>query len=168
MLKDASNADLKKAFRKLSLTLHPDKNDAPDASEKFRQMVAVYEVLKDGEKRKRYDQVLREGLPNWRQPMFYFRRARKMGMGELAAFLSLFLTICHYLMCWGSYLEKCWVSALFFSGFFPCLTVLCCPWTMNGKIIHFFCLSIWGQLSFDKPGLTSSSMQLKNKKMFLL
>ena len=78
-------------------------------------MVAVYEVLKDGEKRNRYNQVLKEGLPDWRQPMFYFRRARKMGMGELVIFLSILFTLGHYLMSWGSYLEAVWVSAVFSS-----------------------------------------------------
>ena len=43
------------------------------------QLVAVYEVLKNPEKRKTYDSVLREGLPDWRQPVYYYRKARKLG-----------------------------------------------------------------------------------------
>lgn len=37
--KDASASEIKKAFRKLSLTVHPDKNSAPDAEIKFRQVL---------------------------------------------------------------------------------------------------------------------------------
>ncbi|CAG0912413.1 unnamed protein product [Notodromas monacha] len=105
---EATNSELKKAFRTLSLTLHPDKNSAPDASVKFRQMVAVHDVLKDAEKRKRYDQVLREGLPDWKQPVFYFRRMRKMGFGELFVLLGTLMTVGHYLMSWGAYWENVW------------------------------------------------------------
>ena len=36
--KDASEKDIKKAFRKLALQLHPDKNKGPDAEEKFREI----------------------------------------------------------------------------------------------------------------------------------
>lgn len=38
VLQDASQADIRRAYRKLSLQLHPDKNKAPDAEEKFRQV----------------------------------------------------------------------------------------------------------------------------------
>lgn len=48
---DASSADIRKAYRKLSLTLHPDKNKEENAETQFRQLVAIYEVLKDDERR---------------------------------------------------------------------------------------------------------------------
>nr|XP_035938622.1 dnaJ homolog subfamily C member 1 isoform X2 [Halichoerus grypus] len=50
---DASSADIRKAYRKLSLTLHPDKNKDENAETQFRQLVAIYEVLKDDERRQR-------------------------------------------------------------------------------------------------------------------
>ncbi|GAB5573335.1 dnaJ homolog subfamily C member 1 isoform X1 [Prionailurus iriomotensis] len=71
---DASSADIRKAYRKLSLTLHPDKNKDENAETQFRQLVAIYEVLKDDERRQRYDDILINGLPDWRQPVFYYRR----------------------------------------------------------------------------------------------
>lgn len=86
--------------------LHPDKNDAPDAAEKFRQLVGIYEILKDEAKRGRYDQILVEGLPNWRQPLYYYRRVRKMGMLELSIWLFVLFTIGQYAVAWGSYFEK--------------------------------------------------------------
>ncbi|XP_067649421.1 dnaJ homolog subfamily C member 1-like [Haliotis asinina] len=102
----ATTAEIRRSYRKLSLQYHPDKNKADDAEDQFRRMVAVYEVLKDEEKRQRYDQVLVEGLPDWRQPVFYYRRVRKMGMLELTGLLGFILTIGQYLVSWAVYFEK--------------------------------------------------------------
>uniref|UniRef100_A0A6I8N5H4 DnaJ homolog subfamily C member 1 n=1 Tax=Ornithorhynchus anatinus TaxID=9258 RepID=A0A6I8N5H4_ORNAN len=103
---DASSADIRKAYRKLSLTLHPDKNKDENAETQFRQLVAIYEVLKDEERRQRYDDVLINGLPDWRQPVFYYRRVRKMSNAELALLLFIILTVGHYAVVWSIYLEK--------------------------------------------------------------
>ncbi len=53
--KDADEKELKKAFRSLARKYHPDKNDAPDADEKFKEIQEAYAVLSDGEKRRNYD-----------------------------------------------------------------------------------------------------------------
>uniref|UniRef100_A0A3P8PCZ0 DnaJ homolog subfamily B member 11 n=1 Tax=Astatotilapia calliptera TaxID=8154 RepID=A0A3P8PCZ0_ASTCA len=54
--KSASIRDIKKAYRKLALQLHPDRNqDDPQALDKFADLGAAYEVLSDKEKRKQYD-----------------------------------------------------------------------------------------------------------------
>ncbi len=55
--KDASEGDIKKAYRKKAVKFHPDKNpDNEEAAEKFREATEAYEVLKDGQKRSQYDQ----------------------------------------------------------------------------------------------------------------
>lgn len=55
--KSASDADIKKAYRKLAVKYHPDKNpDDKLAEEKFKELNEAYEVLGDVEKRKKYDQ----------------------------------------------------------------------------------------------------------------
>ncbi|XP_077862283.1 LOW QUALITY PROTEIN: dnaJ homolog subfamily C member 1-like [Saccoglossus kowalevskii] len=59
----ASQSDIKRAYRKLSLQLHPDKNKEEDAEEKFRQLVAVSEVLKDETQRKREEILSRKRKP---------------------------------------------------------------------------------------------------------
>ena len=60
--KDANADALKKAYRKSALKYHPDKNKAPDAEEKFKEISEAYEVLNDPEKRQIYDTYGEEGL----------------------------------------------------------------------------------------------------------
>ena len=55
--KGASDKQIKKAFRKLALKYHPDKNPDVDTSKKFREIAEAYEVLRDEEKRRQYDQM---------------------------------------------------------------------------------------------------------------
>lgn len=62
--RDCTKEDLKKAYRKLALKWHPDKNpdNREQASEKFKEIAEAYAVLNDDEKRKIYDQYGEEGL----------------------------------------------------------------------------------------------------------
>jgi DnaJ-class molecular chaperone len=54
--RDASEAEIKKAYRKLAKQLHPDKNkDNPKASERFSKVTQAYDILTDKDKRARYD-----------------------------------------------------------------------------------------------------------------
>lgn len=54
--KSASKDEIKKAYRKLSKTYHPDINKEPDADVKFKEVKEAYEVLSDDQKRSQYDQ----------------------------------------------------------------------------------------------------------------
>ncbi|KAL0962747.1 hypothetical protein UPYG_G00344840 [Umbra pygmaea] len=54
--KDASERQIKKAFHKLAMKHHPDRNRSPDAEAKFREIAEAYETLSDEKKRQEYDQ----------------------------------------------------------------------------------------------------------------
>src|SRR4029079_16251040 len=60
--RDASEPEIKKAFRALARELHPDVSDAPDAQERFREVVEAYEVLSKSETRDLYDRYGHAGL----------------------------------------------------------------------------------------------------------
>lgn len=62
--RDANDRQIKKAFRKLAVKYHPDKNKAKDAEVKFREVAEAYEVLSDEKKRRQYDQFGSEGMNN--------------------------------------------------------------------------------------------------------
>ena len=55
--RDATQDDIKRAYRKLARKYHPDVSKEPDAEERFKEMAEAYEVLKDPEKRAAYDQL---------------------------------------------------------------------------------------------------------------
>lgn len=60
--RDASEGEVKKAFRRLARDLHPDVNEAPDAEERFREVAEAYEVLSKSETRGLYDRYGHAGL----------------------------------------------------------------------------------------------------------
>ncbi|HRR12131.1 MAG TPA: DnaJ domain-containing protein, partial [Tenuifilum sp.] len=63
--RNASKDEIKKAYRKMALKYHPDKNPGDkDAEEKFKEAAEAYEVLSDDNKRARYDQFGHAGMGN--------------------------------------------------------------------------------------------------------
>ena len=58
----ASQEEIKSAFRKLAFKYHPDRNKAPDAEERFKEISEAYAVLSDPEKRRQYDAFGFEGI----------------------------------------------------------------------------------------------------------
>ena len=61
--KDATDEDIKKAYRKLSLKYHPDRNKSPEANEKFKEINEANEYLSDRNKRQQYDMEQSFGFP---------------------------------------------------------------------------------------------------------
>lgn len=62
--RDASEEDIRKAFRKKALEFHPDRNKDADAGDKFKEVNEAYQVLTDPERRQRYDRFGHAGTTN--------------------------------------------------------------------------------------------------------
>ena len=61
--RDAGQEEIKKAYRKVALEFHPDRNDgSSESEERFKEVTEAYEVLRDPARRARYDRYGREGL----------------------------------------------------------------------------------------------------------
>ena len=85
--KGADKDEIKAAYRKLALQYHPDRNKAPEAGERFKEISEAYAVLSDEEKRSQYDQFGRAGIYERYNQEDIFRGAdfdsifRDMGFG---------------------------------------------------------------------------------------
>ncbi len=62
--RNANSEDIKKAFRQQALKYHPDRNDDPNASEKFKEAAEAYQILSDAEQRAAYDRFGHAGVKN--------------------------------------------------------------------------------------------------------
>ncbi|HEX5386081.1 MAG TPA: molecular chaperone DnaJ [Gemmatimonadales bacterium] len=83
--RSASEAEIKKAYRKLAMEYHPDRNRSPDAEARFKEMAEAYEVLRDPEKRALYDRYGPAGVGGAAGGGFGFHHV------DLAEALSIFM-----------------------------------------------------------------------------
>src|SRR5919199_3522779 len=60
--RQASEDEIRRAFRKLAFEYHPDRNPSSDAADKFKEISEAYEVLQDGDKRSAYDRFGHAGV----------------------------------------------------------------------------------------------------------
>ncbi|XP_034458979.1 dnaJ homolog subfamily B member 5 [Hippoglossus hippoglossus] len=61
---ESNDDEIRKAYRKMALKFHPDKNSEADAEDRFKEIAEAYEILTDPKKRSIYDQFGEEGLKN--------------------------------------------------------------------------------------------------------
>lgn len=87
--KDATDKDIQRAFRKLAHKYHPDSNKTKEAEEKFKKINEAYNVLKDPEKRKAYDQFGH----GWEQGQGYHSQDTSSWSGDEDILRSVFESI---------------------------------------------------------------------------
>lgn len=87
--KTATDSEIRKAYRKLALENHPDKNPGKNTEEKFKEISKAYDVLKDPEKRKQYDtfglEAVNQSGPDMGSPFDMFNDIFG-GMGGMGGF----------------------------------------------------------------------------------
>ncbi|MEQ9426915.1 MAG: DnaJ domain-containing protein [Cyclobacteriaceae bacterium] len=89
--KNASNTEIKSAFRTLAKKYHPDKNDQPDAAKRFSEIRIAYSILIDPESRKVYDDALYRTKPTDEYKNLYKKTHEKNGNNrEKAIWLILY------------------------------------------------------------------------------
>ncbi|SFM14995.1 molecular chaperone DnaJ [Methanolobus profundi] len=86
--KDATESEIKKAYRKLAMQYHPDKNKEEDAEAKFKEISEAYAVLSDTEKREQYDRFGHAGIDGRYSQEDIFRGADFGGFDDLGDILG--------------------------------------------------------------------------------
>jgi molecular chaperone DnaJ len=87
--KEASKDEIKDAYRKLAMQFHPDRNKAPEAEEKFKEISEAYAVLSDDQKRQTYNQLGHQGFDQRYKQEDIFKGAdfdsvfHDMGFGDI-------------------------------------------------------------------------------------
>jgi DnaJ-class molecular chaperone len=94
--KTASADEIKKAYRKLALQYHPDRNKTKEAEEKFKEVTKAYEVLSDQGKRQTYDQfgaaAFEQGGPSGQGPFGGFGGFGQQQQGRYGPFTYTYST----------------------------------------------------------------------------
>ena len=81
--KEATEDEIKKSYRKLAMKYHPDKNDSPEAEEKFKEISEAYAVLSDADKRSSYDRFGHTGFDSRYSQEDIFRGADFSDFGDI-------------------------------------------------------------------------------------
>jgi len=102
---NASVDTLNKAYRKISLTLHPDKNTNKKDRELYTQINLIINILRDKNARKRYDYFLKVGVPKWRGTGYYYSRY-KPSIKFAGIAIGVGICLMQILLSWTNYYTK--------------------------------------------------------------
>lgn len=122
----AGELEIKRAFRKLAVRYHPDKNPSPEARPVFHDINEAYDVLSDPEKRTRYDarrenpfaEIISEPVVQHRDPAYRRRRPRPPAEKEPPASFMLMQEYLPYMM-WVSRIGLLTTIVFFLDFFLP-------------------------------------------------
>jgi len=101
----ATEKDINRAYRRLSLALHPDKNPDAESKERFALLGAITTILRNPENRERYNFFLKNGVPKWRGTGYYYSRYRPGLVTVLIGLLGLG-SFLHYVIMWINYFQE--------------------------------------------------------------
>ncbi|WVR09110.1 hypothetical protein IAU60_006172 [Kwoniella sp. DSM 27419] len=94
----AGAAEINKAYRKKSMTLHPDKNPGvKNIQERFARLGVIAQILRSPEKRERYNFFHKNGVPRWRGTGYYYSRYRPT-LSHTIVFLIALTSGLHYVV----------------------------------------------------------------------
>ncbi|ORY02436.1 DnaJ-domain-containing protein [Basidiobolus meristosporus CBS 931.73] len=98
----ATTNQIAKGFRKMSRTVHPDKNPDPSSQERYSLLGNVASILRNDTARERYNFYYKNGVPSWRGTGYFYRRHRP-GFGSVVFALTIFLSLVQYGTSWLTY-----------------------------------------------------------------
>ena len=108
----ANDKEITKAYRKQSLSLHPDKNPSEEAAVLYKQLTSIAKILKDSEWRARYDNHLKRGFPKWKGSAYVYEQYQP-GILTVLFVILCFISVTQYITAWifyyqanKAYLEK--------------------------------------------------------------
>ncbi|KAJ3197534.1 hypothetical protein HK101_002837 [Irineochytrium annulatum] len=93
----ATQSQITRAYRKMSLNIHPDKNPDPESNALYALLTSIQAILKDAESRERYDRHRARGIPTWRGTG-YFLAKYKPGVAFIVTFIIGMISVAQYLI----------------------------------------------------------------------
>ncbi len=87
----------------------PDKNSEVGAADFAKLLTSISTILKDDEKRGKYDGHLKRGFPVWKGTGYYYKKFRP-GVGTVLFFILFFVSVVQYFSAWGIYYMNIYVA----------------------------------------------------------
>jgi curved DNA-binding protein CbpA len=106
VVETATTPEISKAYRRLSLQMHPDKNKKDKkADKKFQTISGMSRILRDEETRRQYDFWLESGIPYWRGKGYYFRKSENLSILQTTVVVFVGFSVMQYVAKWVKYFQ---------------------------------------------------------------
>ncbi|KAJ3271908.1 hypothetical protein HDV01_006122 [Terramyces sp. JEL0728] len=103
--KTADSKTINKAYRKVSLQYHPDKNPSEEAAQLYKLLTSIQSTLKNKKLRKLYDKHLKRGFPVWRGNNYFYNRFEP-SIPLVILLVVIFVSFAQYITAWMLYYKK--------------------------------------------------------------